>query len=94
MKLIIDVPLMESTDLKGLQGAALVSLVWKTGDEHASRPHIAAVTSVEKFREPHRDLRDVAEIENLRQQLAYERYRLSSPPPARSGPPPGSRAPS
>ncbi len=89
MKLIIDVPLIASTDLKDLQVAALVSLVWKPGDEHASRPRIAAVTSVEKFREPPRDLRDVAEIENLRQQLDYERFRLSSPPPRRPRPYPG-----
>jgi hypothetical protein len=78
MKLIIDVPLVESTDLKDLQAAALVSLVWKAGDEHASRPRIAPVISVEKFREPYRDTRDVAEIENLRQQLDYERYHRPS----------------
>lgn len=95
MKLIVDVPLLEGTDLKDLQAAALVSLVWKAGDEQGSRARIAPVTSVDKFRQPHRDVRDVAEIEDLRQQLDYERYnRPSPPPPPRPRVPSGSRAPS
>jgi len=46
--------------------------------QYQRREHSARVTSVEKFKEPHRDVRDVAEIENLRQQLDYERYHGAS----------------
>jgi hypothetical protein len=77
MKLIIDVPLVESTDLDGIQAAVQKVTCWVKW-QHQRREHSARVISVKKYTEPTSNIRDLAEIENLRQQLDYERYHSAS----------------
>ena len=54
MKLIIDVPQMDRTDLKNIQAAlSVASLVWPVVDEHGLHAHSAHLTGVEEDTEPH-----------------------------------------
>jgi len=54
MKLIIDAPQMNETDLKDIQAAlSAVSLVWPVLDEHGLHARSARLTSVEEDTEPH-----------------------------------------
>jgi hypothetical protein len=54
MKLIIDAPQMNETDLKDIQVAlSAVSLVWPVVDEHGVHARSAHLTSVEENTEPH-----------------------------------------
>ena len=49
MKLIIDAPQMNGTDLKDIQAAlSVASLVWPVVDEHGPHPRSARLTSVEE----------------------------------------------
>jgi hypothetical protein len=53
MKLIIDAPQMDRTDLKNIQAAlSVVSLVWPVADEHGLHAHSVHLTSVEEDTEP------------------------------------------
>jgi hypothetical protein len=54
MKLIIEVPEMNRTDLKDIQAApSVVSLVWPALDEHGLHARSARLTSVKENMEPH-----------------------------------------
>jgi hypothetical protein len=67
MKLIIDVPQMDRTDLKNIQAAlSVVSLVWLVVDEHGLHAYSAHLTSVEEDTEP----RTVQADPDWRQDLA------------------------
>ena len=66
MKLIIDVPQMDRTDLKNIQAAlSVVSLVWPVVDEHGLHAHSAHLTSVEQDTEPHTVQADPDWCQNL-----------------------------
>jgi len=54
MKLIIDAPQMDETDLKDIQAAlSAVSLVWPVVDEHGIHARSARLASVEENTGPH-----------------------------------------
>ena len=66
MKLIIDVPQMDRTDLKNIQAALSgVSLVWLVVDEHGLHAHSAHLTSVEEDTEPYLVQADPDRCQNL-----------------------------
>ncbi len=54
MKLIIDIPQMDRTDLKDIQAAlSAVSLIWPVVDGHGLHVRSAHLTGVKEDTEPH-----------------------------------------